>query len=89
MTYEDDDEIDDSGRKRRRMMMMVYFSKFMASSVMAYQEFKLNKRYGGNQPHEVIEHRHNKRSKRRTFDPTEVSDTLQRKRLGPDVCIMA
>jgi hypothetical protein len=48
MTYEDDDEIDDSGRKRRRMMMMVYFSKFMASSVMAYQEFKLNKRYGGN-----------------------------------------
>ena len=83
MTYEDDDEIDDSGRKRRRMMM-VEASKFVASSVMAYQEFKLNKRYGGSGNDDVVEHRHNKRSKRRTFDPTQVSDTLQRKHLDPD-----
>jgi hypothetical protein len=80
MEVEEDDEFAASDRRRRELAMT--YSMFLMFGVLAYQEYRMNNGRGGKRK-EVVEHRHNKRSRRRIFGPRRVFDYIQRAHLGP------
>ena len=84
MVYEDyysSDEEEHIKRKRQRNTMVASAAVLMCASTTTICLLDDDDGFFRNR---VVEHRHNKRSKRRTFDPQRVYDSLQRSHLGPD-----
>jgi hypothetical protein len=79
MEVEEDDEFAASDRRRRELATT--YSMILMFGVLAYQEYRMNNGRGEKRK-EVVEHRHNKRLRRRIFGPRRVFDYIQRARLN-------
>lgn len=82
LTMEDED--DSKAKRRRQDESDLAEMQFILYSALAYQEYGLGNFLTGAGPREVIEHRHNKRSRRRLFHPEQTREFLLDKYYRPD-----